>query len=450
MTGSDTGSDISADAEIRREIRELSGIYGLDTDDDFRTAVASLDFSHYAEYVIGERNLEIVCGGVGQQQQLMRTAASLDVPSSIITSFAACANRFPHKMAYFKLCFGSGHDQPTLYLNLMEPWETALELLDGVPEVRDALPELRRSITGSRVCVLLAFSVDGAGNLVVKTYHPARRNHASSPAPLMVSYRLSNGGVSQSPKYYRALAWDEMTQAHPGLEGRVARVRDILSGRYRVVYGYLLSSGSEVKPKLYIFRKDSRIASAGRKNDSLYTAEGNVLLRLGRFEDAVEAFDDAIVYNGRDFAAYVNRALCHAVLGRHDLAVEDAAAAKALDPDLNFQQSEFFVRFIAEVVQVSEQINTAPSAESYNRLGVLLFSRGLFREARRNFELAVTLDDQSAEAYNNLGGACINLGQFSEALEYCGKAINLDGHVDATNYRLALDGLRRSASHATA
>ena len=442
---SDSPSEVIAQTDIANEVRHLGHIYDLDGDSEFAAALDSLDFSDYAEYVLGERTLEILCGGVGRYRQLMQAAATLGVAEPIITSFGACAERRHRRMAYFKLCFGPGHDQATLYLNLMEPWESVFNLLDGLPAVKSAVPELRRTVAGSRMCILLAFSANEAGSLIVKTYHPAARRDAPHDAPLMASYRISDGIVSQSPKYYRSVLWDAVSHVHPHLEAAVAGMQQILPGRYRAVYGYHASGDEEVKPKLYIFRKDVRFGGDTRPGESIYAASGNVLLGLGRLDDAIAEFDDAIAYNDRDFNAWRNRALCYALLGETELAVQSAGTAKEVDPSMTFGASELFARFIADLAHLSEQLNSGPSADLYNQRGLLLFGRGLYREAKESFARAVALDEESAEAHNNLGGACISVGEFSEALDHCGTAISLNASVDATNYRLALDGLRRSA-----
>jgi tetratricopeptide (TPR) repeat protein len=73
---------------------------------------------------------------------------------------------------------------------------------------------------------------------------------------------------------------------------------------------------------------------------------------------------------------------------------------------------------------------------------VILFSKGLFAEAKDDFEAAVMFDPRFAEAHNNLGAAYIHLGRYPEAFDCCGTAIRLDDSTNTANYLLALNGLR--------
>jgi tetratricopeptide (TPR) repeat protein len=428
---------------IKGEILRLGDLYRLDAS-ELRQTIERMEFEHYAEYVFGEETLEIITGGVGREAELIALATALQVPEAVVTAFRECAAAFPRRMVYFKRCFGPRQELPTLYLNLMEPWESVFSFLKTLPEVRASLPALKQRLEGSKVCVLLAFSLDRATRgLLVKTYHLFDRRETSSHAPLMVSLRMLGGEVQPRPKYYKTLDWEDLPNAHESLAPAARQVMGALKRRYRAVYGYYFRDGRATSPKIYVFRKDSRISHPGPRSDSVYTAEGNVLLGLERFEDAIVSYTNAIAVNEKDFTAYANRALCHALLAKNELALEDARIAKALEPNMNFRQSELFFSFIKDVVDLSTQLQATPTAPLYNRMGLLLFARGLFRAAKKNFEWALQLDPRYAEAHNNLGGACINLGLFAEAFDHCGKAISLDDGTDATNYMMALDGMRR-------
>ncbi|HLT37136.1 MAG TPA: tetratricopeptide repeat protein, partial [Enhygromyxa sp.] len=431
----------SLDAQFRGEILELAELYELDAGTLTR-AIEGLSFNHYVEYVLAEQSFELVTGGLGREQHVIAEASARDVPTLVIDAFERCASVFPGKMVYFKQCFGRSSDAPTLYLEMMEGWDRIMAHLDTIASVRAALPALERQLGGAKVCALLAFSLDTTGQqLRVKLYSLCDRARLPWHQPLMVSHRLAGGELCPNPKYYRALS----QATHAELGGRLADVlasaAGVLTRQYWSLHGYRLSGDTIEGGKVYVFRQDRRFETWGPRHDSIYTSEGNVMLRLRRFHDAIESYTNAIDYLDRDYVAYCNRALCYALVGEYRKAVEDADVAKGLEPNMNFKRSGAYSQFIREMVQLFEQSRSAPDALSYNRLGVLLFSAGLYQEAKQSFASAVELDARLAEAYNNLGGACINLGEYSEAFEYCSKAISLDDHTETSNYMLALEGM---------
>ncbi|MGK7924050.1 MAG: tetratricopeptide repeat protein [Spirulina sp.] len=442
--GNAIGVETKVNADVKNEILRLGEIYSLETE-DFKKTVDLLSLEHYIEYVFGEENFEIITGGIGEEDRLIDIVTQLQIPEIVVTSFKKCVAEFPGKMVGLKLCFGPADVFPTLYLDLLEPWDVAFSFLETLPEIRDSLPVFKQHLEGSNVCMLLAFSLDKLTHkLLVKTYYPCDRTKKAPHNPLMISLRLSDGLVSQQPKFYKSLSREEIFHANEKLAHITDRSAKIFSRKYWSVCGYNFENNEVKNLKIYVFRKDSRFNTWGSRHDSMYTTEGNVLLRLKRFDDAIHSYTNAIDYREKDFTAYTNRALCYALVGKHDLAVDDARKAKALEPNMNFKQSDVYFNFIKDISRISERLNSAPTAQLYNELGILLFSRGLFLEAKKNFELALKLDSGFAEAYNNLGGACINLGLFSEAFDYCGKAISLDDNTDTTNYTLALNSMRRT------
>ncbi|MBO1348464.1 MAG: tetratricopeptide repeat protein [Hormoscilla sp. GUM202] len=438
------GVETTVNADVKHEILQLSEIYSLETE-YFKKTVDLLSLEHYIEYVFGEENFEIITGGVGEEDRLIDIVTKLQIPEIVVTSFKKCVAELPRKMVGLKLCFGPADVFPTLYVDLLEPWYVAFSFFETLPEIRDSLPILKQRLEESKVCMSLAFSLDKLTNkLLVKTYYPCDRTKKTPHNPLMISLRLSDGLVYQQPKFYRSLSREEIVHVNEKLAHITDRSAEIFSRKYRSVCGYNFENNEVKNLKIYVLRKDSRFNAWVPRNDSIYTTEGNILLRLKRFDDAIHSYTNAIDYYEKDFTAYTNRALCYALIGKHDLAVEDAWNAKALEPNMNFKQSDAYFNFIKDISRISKQLNSAPTAQLYNELGILLFSRGLFLEAKKNFELALKLDSGFAEAYNNLGGACINLGLFSEAFDYCGKAISLDDRTDTTNYIIALNGMGRT------
>src|SRR5262249_26950767 len=313
--------DLNVDAQIKREAMELARIYAIDQD-AFKSAVNQLDFARYAEYVIGAENFEII-GGVGQDAGWAGIARRLGVPAEILDRFERCAARFPGKMAGVKLCFGQAADHPTLYLDVVEPWDAVFSFLETLPETKETLPALREHLRRSGVCMLLAFSMDRhSKQVVVKTYHAYDRANRGADVPLIVSYRLQDGKVRAQPKYYSPIQWQNIENVDTRLNPAAAEVARILGRPYQALHGYHLTDDQIQDSKIYIFRRDVRSLWTPR-HDSIYTSEGNVLLCLRRFDHAIHAYTNAIDYDARDYIAYINRGFCHALTGDYDASLND-------------------------------------------------------------------------------------------------------------------------------
>jgi tetratricopeptide (TPR) repeat protein len=434
------------DAQLKAEGLRLAAALGIEPE-DVRPTLQQLDFTRYAEFVVDERGLGIISGGVGQAPSLAAIARRLGVAAVIVDRFERCAERFPGRMAWLKLPFGPDPDDATMYLHLMQPWEDVFAFLEAYPDVAASLPALRDRLGRSPVCMLLAFSRDRRSGLpVTKTYYPFDRSHPADHKPLIVSHRLRDGAVQDRPKYYRTFAWHAPGEVGETLSDRAQTVLRTLGRPYQAVHGYEMDGGRIGNGKLYVFRHDLRGLGPRPRHDSIYTAEGQKLRELGRYEDAIHAFTNAIDHDPLDHLSRFSRGMCHVLTGNFDAALADAAAARTLEPDMSFRQASDSGDFIVQIVELSRRTAAAPSAQGHNERGVLLFRIGYFAEAKRDFETAVTLDPGFAEACNNLGGALINLGRHAEAFEACGRAISLDDGTDTTNYLLALNGMRDTAS----
>ena len=85
--------------------------------------------------------------------------------------------------------------------------------------------------------------------------------------------------------------------------------------------------------------------------------------------------------------------------------------------DRKFQEAERLYRSILE--------SQPKNLETYNNLGILLYSLGRFDEAETTYKKAIELKPDYAEAHNNLGVALKNLNRFKEAEIVYKKAIEL-------------------------
>ena len=68
-----------------------------------------------------------------------------------------------------------------------------------------------------------------------------------------------------------------------------------------------------------------------------------VLLRLGRYDDAVQAYDKALAVNDRLAASLYGRGVIYALQGKRTLADTDIHAALAIDQDIGTRFKDYGV-----------------------------------------------------------------------------------------------------------
>ncbi|MCA8003456.1 tetratricopeptide repeat protein [Burkholderia metallica] len=113
------------------------------------------------------------------------------------------------------------------------------------------------------------------------------------------------------------------------------------------------------------------------------------LRELGRFDEEVAAYDEALAQRGSFFEAWFNRGNAMRKLGRHHDAIVSFDRAIAIRPDC---------------------------AEAFNNRGNVLGDLHRYVEALDNFGRALALSPTYAEAHNNRGNALEGLGYHDEAL----------------------------------
>jgi len=132
---------------------------------------------------------------------------------------------------------------------------------------------------------------------------------------------------------------------------------------------------------------------------AVYNNRGNLLMALGLYDEALKDFDRAIALAPGYAAAYNNRAGAHSRLGDAEAAIRDYTRAIKLMP--------------------------AHPAPLSGRGRAHLFE-GRPNAAIRDFSRAVAADARFATGYRNRAEARIELGQYQEAIEDLSRAIAFD------------------------
>ena len=183
------------------------------------------------------------------------------------------------------------------------------------------------------------------------------------------------------------------------------------------------------------------LSRSTRKNNSIfYNNRGEVYLREGKFDEAIDDFNTAIEIQLKLVAAYNNRGLAYGRKGENDLAINDFNTAIKLQPEFAeaynnrgnvYDDKDDFEKAIADF---NTAIALKPDfVEAYVNRGVAYGKRDRFDEAISNFIDAIKINEYHAEAYYNLGNVYLLTGAFEKAIVNYDMSLELDPD-DAMSY----------------
>jgi tetratricopeptide (TPR) repeat protein len=130
----------------------------------------------------------------------------------------------------------------------------------------------------------------------------------------------------------------------------------------------------------------------------LYNICGACSKGLGKFDDAIEAYNKAISIKP-DFAdAYYNLGIALKEKGKLEQAIEAYTKVLSFKPDY---------------------------IEAYNNIGINLQEQGKLEEATEAFDNALSIKPDYAEAHNNLGNTLKEQGKLEEAIEAYTKVLSI-------------------------
>jgi tetratricopeptide (TPR) repeat protein len=209
------------------------------------------------------------------------------------------------------------------------------------------------------------------------------------------------------------------------------------------VYGPCQLSDLYLEQGLYLSLRDCpplsipfqrvRVLDASGLRAHLVNARAGQLARLGRLQEALALYTEAI-HQSPDLAlAWGNRAVVSYKLGEFRQAIADCNQAIDLDPDsartLNTRAS-CYVR-MARLGEALLDLDRAVTLD--DRLAMTFYNRGnvntklnRLHEAVRDYTRAIALAPGCAEAHFGLGNAFHRLGRFEDAARCYTRAIGLD------------------------
>lgn len=166
---------------------------------------------------------------------------------------------------------------------------------------------------------------------------------------------------------------------------------------------------------------------------SAWNDKGVTFGRLGRHEEGLDVFSKAIEINPQYAGAWYNKGVALYELGRHQEALDAYNKAIEIDPqyaDAWYNKGVALCdvgRYKEALDAFSKAIEIDPQdASAWNNKGVALDDLGRHEEALDAHNKAIEIDPQNASAWNNKGVALYELGRYEEALEAYNKAIEIN------------------------
>jgi tetratricopeptide (TPR) repeat protein len=142
-----------------------------------------------------------------------------------------------------------------------------------------------------------------------------------------------------------------------------------------------------------------------------YNNLGNALAKQGRFDEALESYEQALAAEPTDAATHYNLGNLFAERSKLNEAIRHYQEALRSGPDF---------------------------AEAHNNLGNVLARRGELEDAIQHFRLALELSPARHETHFNLGNALVIQGYLEEAIQQFHEALKIKPDFAEAHYRLGL------------
>jgi tetratricopeptide (TPR) repeat protein len=189
----------------------------------------------------------------------------------------------------------------------------------------------------------------------------------------------------------------------------------------------------------------SRTIEVTQNNHIVYNNLGVAYDKLGRYQNAIEAYKQAIRIKP-DFAqANSNLGVTYGKLGRYQDEIESCKQAIRIKPDfaeahnnLGFAYGSLN-RYQDEIESCKQAIRIKPDyAEAYYNLGFAYANLGRYQDAVGAYKQAIRIKPDYAEAYCGLGFVYANLGRSQEGIESCKQAIRIKPDFVLAHYNLGV------------
>ena len=253
---------------------------------------------------------------------------------------------------------------------------------------------------------------------------------AGSPRPPFVApYRGDMEG------YLRQIYEQQMTGCVPQVDGFLGPVIErCLRPKPAERYGSFGELRGALEPILE--RKTGEkleVPQVGEKTAGFWINKGGSLATLGRHEEAISCFDQALAIDSRDAMAWHNKGSALNCLGRRKEAISCFDQALAIDPRYGMAWAGKGIalaelgRHEAAISCYDQAVAIDPrDATAWNNKGNALSGLGRREEAISCYDQALALDPRYATAWYSKGNALSSLGRREEAINCYDQALALD------------------------
>jgi len=165
---------------------------------------------------------------------------------------------------------------------------------------------------------------------------------------------------------------------------------------------------------------------------NLYNMIGSANQSLGKLDEAIEAYREAISIKPDFTEAYYNMGIVFQIDGKLSEAIEAYKKAISIKPDYaeaccNMGNAHRDKGELVEAIEAYKKaISIKPdSVEMYSNIGSVLQKQGKLPEAIEAYKKAISVKPDYAEAYNNMGNVLKDQGKLEEAIKVFNKAISI-------------------------
>jgi len=178
-------------------------------------------------------------------------------------------------------------------------------------------------------------------------------------------------------------------------------------------------------------------------NSKIQNNLGNVLASMGRSDEAIGHYNEALRIRPNYIEAHYNLAKALQSQGRIDEAVSHFNEALSIKPDYAEAHINLGITLKSQgkldeaISHYREALKIKPdSAEAYYNLGNALKSAGRLDEAVSNYEKALQLNPNDAEICNNMGSVLQSQGKLDDAISYYRRSVSIDPNYAAAHNNL--------------
>tara|TARA_Y100000590_G_scaffold414676_1_gene511791 strand:+ start:3622 stop:5910 length:2289 start_codon:yes stop_codon:yes gene_type:complete len=190
----------------------------------------------------------------------------------------------------------------------------------------------------------------------------------------------------------------------------------------------------------------SKILKIKGNNPSALFNKGTILLKLEKYEDAIDAFNEKMLSVTTDADTYYNKAIAHNELKQWDEAVYAAKKAREINPKLvdawrlEGSALDDLEKYEDAIACFDKAIELEPNhAIAWRHKGITL-TNGLEKheEALECFDKAREIDPDEKKVYLNIANTYQEIRDFEKAISYFDKAIEKDPNWTAAIFDKAV------------